>query len=170
MPVNTKRVNLIISDAITHARSDSDTCCGRVRQAWRNLKAWRDQPPAPGERANSLDLDVAAAENYMFARAMVCEGFVSELQMNSIALIYYATKLAGVNLATSDNPQSESSYAVAGWGGKGSQEGANDRRRCNPSVSPPLWRPVNEIMNLGNGYLGGIGSAGTRYAPPAPSP
>ena len=47
------------------------------RQAWRNLKAWRDQKPAPGAKANSLDLEVSAAENYMFARACVCEGFVS---------------------------------------------------------------------------------------------
>ena len=167
MSVNNARVREIINHAILHAGNNGDTCCGSVRQAWRNLKAWRDLPPASGARANSLDLEVAAAENYMFARACVCEGFVNRLQMNTIAIAYYATKVTGVKMPTSGNPQSEADSGVLGWGGIGSQEGEVDRKRCNPTANPPLWRPVNEIMNLRSGYGRALGTPGTRYAPPS---
>ena len=166
MAVNNVRVREIINHAIGHAMSDGDICCGSIRQAWRNLKAWRDQRPLPGSSPNSLDLDVAAAENYMFARACVCEGFVNRMQMNTIALGYYTTKVVGVKMPTSGNPQSPSDAGVLGWGGIGSQEGEADRRRCNAGANPPLWRPVNEIMNLGGGYRGAMGKPGTRYEPP----
>jgi hypothetical protein len=168
MAVNDARVRLIISHAIQHAGHSADTCCGSVRQAWRNLKAWRDVPPAGGASPNSLDLDVAAAENYMFARACVCEGFVSATQMRTIAVGYFATKLVGVKMPTSGNPQSKLDAGVLGWGSVGAQEGEANRQRCNPTISPPLWRPVNEIMDLGKGYQGQLGRPGTRYTPPAP--
>jgi hypothetical protein len=164
MSVNNSRVRTIINDAISHAADNGDKCCGSIQQAWANLKMWRDQPPAPGATPNSLDLDVAAAENYMFARACVCQGFVNRLQMNTIALAYYATKLAGKKMPTSGNPQSEHDAAVAGWGGIGSQEGEADRTRCNPNANPPLWRPVDEILGQRTGYLGRPGS---RYTPPS---
>lgn len=167
MAVNNARVRQIINHAITHAANNGDMCCGKIRQAWRNLKAWRDLPPAPGARANSLDLEVAAAENYMFARACVCEGFVNRMQMNTIAIGYYMSKVAGVRMPTSGNPQSPVDSGVLGWGGIGSQEGERDRRRCNPSADPPVWRPINEIMDLGSGYRGAMGRPGTRYEPPA---
>ena len=166
MAVNNARVREIINHAIGHAENNGDTCCGSIRQAWRNLKAWRDQQPLLGASPNSLDLDVAAAENYMFARACVCEGFASRMQMNTIALGYYASKVVGVKMPTSGNPQSPSDAGVLGWGGTGAQEGEADCRRCNPGANPPLWRPVNEIMNLGGGYRGAMGKPGTRYEPP----
>ena len=101
MAIDDVRVRQVIIHTIAHATSNGDACCGQVRQAWRNLKAWRDQKPAPGAKANSLDLEVAAAENYMFARACVCDGFVSRFQMNTIAIGNYATKLVGVKMPTS---------------------------------------------------------------------
>ena len=165
MAVNNARVREIINHAIAHAANNGDLCCGSIRQAWRNLKLWRDQPPLPGVLPNSIDLDVAAAENYMFARACVCEGFVHRLQMNTIAIGYYATKVAGMKMPTSGNPQSPPDAGVLGWGGIGTQEGDTDRCRCNPDVNPPLWRPVNEIMDLGGGYKGAMGKPGTRYKP-----
>src|SRR6476619_2236848 len=122
MAIDDVRVRQIINHAIAHATSNGDACCGKMRQAWRNLKAWRDRKPAPGAKANSLDLEVAAAENYMFARACVCEGFVSRFQMNTIAMGYYATKIVGVKMPTSGNPQSKPDLAVLGWGGIGSEE------------------------------------------------
>lgn len=164
MAVNNARVRQIINDAIANATDNGDACCGSIRQAWRNLKWWRDQPPVAGGPPNSLDLDVAAAENYMFARACVCEGFVNRFQMNTIALAYYATKVAGVQMPTSGNPQSEPDAGVVGWGGIGSQEGEADRDRCNKTADPPLWRPVDEIMNMQT--LGYLGAPGTRYSPP----
>lgn len=169
MSVNNVRVRQIINHAIAHATNNGDACCGSIRQAWQNLKRWRDIPPAPGSRANSLDLEVAAAENYMFARTCVCEGLVSVFQMNSIAIIYYTTKLFRVNMQTSRNPQSAHDVGVLGWGGTGSQEGEVDRLRCNPMANPPMWRPVNEIMDQGSGYTGrGPGAIGTQYSPPPP--
>ena len=104
----------------------------------------------------------------MYARACVCTGFVSRFQMNSIAIVYYATKVVGVRMPTSGNPQSAPDSGVLGWGGIGSQEGEADRMRCNPTADPPLWRPVNEIMPMSGGYAGALGTPGTRYAPPAP--
>ncbi len=96
----------------------------------------------------------------MFARTCVCTGFVNRLQMNSIALGYYTTKLFGINMPTSGNPQSEPDVGVLAWGGIGSEEGEADRLRCNPNINPPLWRPINEIM--GKRVYGG--SIGTQYA------
>ncbi len=169
MSVNDTRVRKIINDAISKAGNNGDLCCGSIRQAWVNLKRWRDLPPAPGAEPNSLDLDVAAAENYMFARACVCEGFVNRFQMNSVALVYYTTKLMGVDMATSGNPQSEPDVAVLGWGGIGSEEGEADRERCNPNADPPWWRPVSEIMGESDSYYIKVGGApGTAYSPPAP--
>lgn len=170
MAVNSVRVRQIITHSIALASNNGDTCCGAVRQAWRNLKAWRDLPPAPGARANSLDLEVAAAENYMFARACVCEGFVSRLQMNTLAIGYFASKVVGQRRPTSANPQSPADPAVLGWGGIGAQEGEADCRRCNPSADPPLWRPVNEVMDIGSGYGGALGRLGTAYEPPRRAP
>ncbi len=166
MSVNDARVRQVINHAIVHAMNNGDTCCGSVRQAWRNLKAWRDEVPAPGGSPNSLDLDVAAAENYMFARACVCEGFVSHAQMQTIAMGYFATKVLGMQMPTSGNPQSPADPAVLRWGVMGAQEGSADRQRCNSNSEPPVWRPVNEIMSLGGGYKGMVGSVGTRYSPP----
>ncbi len=169
MSVNDTRVRVIINDAIAKASDNGDPCCGSIRQAWHDLKGWRDLPPAAGAQPNSLDLDVAAAENYMFARACVCEGFVSRLQMNTIAIAYYATKAVGVDMPTSGNPQSEPDVAVLGWGGIGSEEGEADRKNCNPNADPPWWRPVSEIMGKRDGYYFSVGGTpGTRYSPPPP--
>lgn len=167
MSVDNKRVREIVNDAIMRAGSGGgDACCGKIYQAWRNLKAWRDQPPAGGARPNSLDLEVAAAENYMFARWCVCKGLVNRLQMNTMAIGYYASKVIGSKMPTSGNPQSDPDSGVLGWGGIGSEEGEADRTRCNPTADPPLWRPVNEIMDLRSGYGSFYGSPGTRYDGP----
>ena len=169
MSVDNARVRQIINHAIAFASSQgADDCCGSTRQAWHNLKAWRDEPTAAGARANSLDLEVAAAENYMYARVSVCSGYVSRFQMNTMAIVYYATKVMGRKMPTSGNPQSAPDSGVLGWGGIGSQEGEADHARCHPDVDPPLWRPVGELMDLGGGYAGALGRPGSRYAPPPP--
>ncbi|MBK9135941.1 MAG: hypothetical protein IPM15_16785 [Betaproteobacteria bacterium] len=169
MSVDNARVRKIIDHAIAHARAQgAGSGCDAYQQAWRNLKAWRDAPPAAGATPNSMDLEVAAAENYMYARASVCMGFVSRFQMNTMAIAYYATKVAGVAMPTSGNPQSAPDSGVLGWGGIGSQEGEADHARCNPNVEPPLWRPVNEVMPMSGSYGRALGTPGTRYAPPAP--
>lgn len=165
MSVNNERVRQIINDAIAHSTNNGDRCCGAIRQAWAKLKRWRDIPPNNGSRANSLDLDVAAAENYLFARTLVCEGLVSRFQMNIMAIAYYTSKVIGVEMPASGNPQSEPELGVLGWGGIGSEEGEADRRRCNPNINPPIWRPVNEIFRMPNGYFRELGSKGTTRYP-----
>jgi hypothetical protein len=171
MSVDNKRVreiiNHAITHAITHARNTGHPCCGAVRRAWIILKTWRDLPPqVPGARPNSLDLEVAAAENYMYARSTVCMGLVTRFQMNTMGLAYYASKRF-VSMPTSGNPQSEPDLGVVGWGGIGSEEGEADRMRCNRSADPPIWRPVNEIVPILSGYSGYLGTPGTSgYTPP----
>lgn len=168
MAVDNARVREIIDDAIRYTTSNGASGCESIRQAWANLKAWRDQPPAPDATPNSLNLEVAAAENYMYARLCVCTGFVSRLQMNSIAIAYFATKVFGVRMPTSGNPQSTPDPAVLGWAGIGSEEGEADRERWNPTVTPPRWRPVNEIIAPQGPYQRALGTPGTSYTPPSP--
>ncbi|MEQ1952587.1 hypothetical protein [Mesorhizobium sp. CN2-181] len=162
MAVDNALVRMIIEARIA-AELDDGSCCGKYFSAWKALKAWRDQPPGPGEQPNSLDLNVAAAENYMFARAMVCAGRCSRFQMNTLALGYYATKLMRIGMPTSGNPQSEPDAGVAGWGGIGSEEGEADHDRCNAGVNPPYWRPVKEIFGKEGYYHTAVGTPGTRY-------
>ncbi len=111
MAVDNAIVRIIIDTNIAVVIDDG-SCCGKYFSAWMTLKAWRDQPPNPGDQPNSLDLNVAAAENYMFARAMVCAGRCSRFQMNTLALGYYATKLIGIGMPTSSNPQSEPDWRL----------------------------------------------------------
>jgi hypothetical protein len=154
MSIDDDRVRKIINEAIAKASSDGDICCGGVGNAWKALKAQRDVPPKAGETPASLDLELAAAENYMFARWSVCNGSVSRFQMIQLSRLYYLSKLFGKKMPTSSNPQSEHDLGVEGWGVRGANEGEADRKRCNPNANPPLWRPADDIMGKRTGYGG----------------
>ena len=79
MSVNDTEVMRIINEAIHRVPvNPSDPCCGRVSGAFRNLQTQRQIP------GNSLDLELAAAEHYMFARLMVCSGHVNQTQMRML--------------------------------------------------------------------------------------
>ncbi|HLK82985.1 MAG TPA: hypothetical protein VKT99_16040 [Xanthobacteraceae bacterium] len=158
MSVDDDRVRQIINEAIARAGSGGDICCGTIGNAWKALKAQRDVPPKPGETPASLDLELAAAENYMFARWSVCTGTVSRFQMTQLARLYYLSKLFGKKMPTSGNPQSEHDLGVEGWGVRGANEGEADRKRCNPNANPPLWRPADDIMGKRTGYGGSYGT------------
>src|SRR5258708_21608769 len=113
---------------------NGDACCGQVEVAFRDLQNERRVPGA------SLDLDLAAAEHYLFARFMVCRGVVSPLQMRTLIIAYDAKKWidrARGNpnaTATTPNPVSPSDTDVVLWGLRGVSEGSLDHDRCNASV------------------------------------
>jgi hypothetical protein len=112
-----------------------------------------------------LDLHLAAAEHYMFSRFLVCTATVSSTQMKALTIGYDAKKLLsglfgrGNSMAVTSNPVSPVSRHVTRWGLRGATDGEADRLRCNSGTSAPVWRPVNEIFNVGY-----IGRAGTSYS------
>ena len=83
MAVDDAIVKGIISTALNNNGWKADQCCGTIGKAFRELQAHRQQP------GNSLDLNYAAAEHYMFARWMVCTGRVSKTQMKILDLLVY---------------------------------------------------------------------------------
>ena len=147
MSVNDTEVRRITSEAINRAPiNPRDTCCGRVRNAFRNLQSRRQIPGA------SLDLELAAAEHYMFARLMVCSGHVSQTQMRMLVDGYHMKKMidrlrGDPNAeAVTSNPVSPPDPGVHQWGRVGLIDGQADHDRCNSGVSPPIWRPIEEIL------------------------
>lgn len=121
-------------------------CCGKAGIAFRTLQKLRQQP------GRSLDLELAAAEHYMFARWMVCEGRVGPTQMRVLVIGYDLKKLLDSvtgdpnREAVTDNPVSPPDIGVVTWGLKGVSDGSADHDRCNQAVSPPFWRPIEEIF------------------------
>ena len=152
MSVNDTEVRRIIQEAMNAVPGDpSDTCCGRVRQAFRRLQARRQQP------GQSLDLELAAAEHNLFARWMVCSGNVSTFQMHLLVDGYSLKKIidrmrGDPNAeAVTDNPVSPPDPGVHMWGRLGVIEGGRDHDRCNSGTSAPLWRPIEEILGTSVG-------------------
>lgn len=150
MPVNDAAVRLLIARELANP-GNADACCGTVEVAFRNLQSLRRVPGA------SLDLDLAAAEHYMFARFMVCRGAVSVMQMKALVVGYDMKKWidrARGNpnaTATTANPVSPPDSGVVRWGLQGADEGSRDHDRCNPTVNPPIWRKLEEVFGPGRG-------------------
>ena len=146
MPTNDARVSQIILQYLSNAGWREDSCCGILQQAFRSIQAFRQKP------GNSLDVDVAAAEHYLFARSTVCTGFVSSTQMKALVIAYDVKKIldrarGDPNAArVTTNPVSPPDWDVVLWGLAGCDEGSADRDRCNADISPPMWRPVEEIL------------------------
>jgi hypothetical protein len=151
MPTNDANVQRIITDAIGTASDDGDPCCGRLGNAFRALQAQRQQP------GHSLDLDLAAAEHYMFARWMVCTGFVSPTQMRVLTSGYDLKKRLDRLLGSpnreqvTSNPVSPPDRDVVRWGHLGVDAEAVDHDVCNAGTKPPLWRSLEEIFGEGRG-------------------
>ncbi|HEV3024059.1 MAG TPA: hypothetical protein VGX76_16400, partial [Pirellulales bacterium] len=100
----------------------------------------------------SLDMNLAAAEHYMFARWGVGIGWVHPMQMRTLVLAYDLKKLKDrvegePNASrTTTNPVSPPDVDVVRWGLRGVDQGVIDHDQYNPTVNPPLWRPVEEIL------------------------
>jgi hypothetical protein len=150
MPVNDTNVQAIIDRALSNS-GNSDACCGRVGIGFRQLQTERRVPGA------SLDLDLAAAEHYLFARWMVCTGTVSAMQMRALVIGYDAKKWIDSArgdpnaTATTGNPVSAPDLGVVQWGLRGASHGSTDQTRCNASADPPLWRPLEQVFGPGRG-------------------
>src|SRR3954453_19294908 len=81
------RVQRLIQQFLTNNGWQHDKCCGTIERAFRHIQKYRQT------EGNSLDLDYAAAEHYLFARFMVCTGTVSQTQMKALSAGYDAKKL-----------------------------------------------------------------------------
>lgn len=146
MSVNDEAVQKIIDAELTNYGWETDKCCGTIHDAFRSLQRYRQIP------GNSIDLNYAAAEHYLFARWMVCSGNVSPTQMKVLVAGYDAkkwldSKSGTPNLeAVTANPVSQPSWEVMSWGLKGCNEGGADKLICNPAADPPLWKPVSDVL------------------------
>jgi hypothetical protein len=146
MPVSDPKVRLIVDQAMGRGLRAANTCCGQTEIAFRDLQAQRRLP------GKSLDLDLAAAEHYLFARWMVCTGTVSPNQMRTLVIGYDAKKLIDKwrstpnKLQTTPNPVSPPDSDVVGWGLRGADDGSADHDRCNASVRAPMWRSLDDIF------------------------
>lgn len=151
MSVNDATVQSLINAAMLNPGDPGDTCCGRVGNAFRDLQRQRR---APG---GSLDLNLAAAEHYLFSRWMVCTGTVSAMQMRVLVVAYDAKKwidraTGNPNAtATTANPVSPPDSDVVRWGLRGVSDGNADKAQCNASADPPYWRPLEQVFGPGRG-------------------
>jgi hypothetical protein len=146
MPVSDQKVRLLVDQAMGRALKEAGRCCGQVEVAFRDLQTQRRLP------GKSLDLDLAAAEHYLFARWMVCTGTISTHQMRALVIGYDAKKLIDRlldnpnKLQTTTNPVSPPNADVVAWGLQGVDDGIAEHDRCNKGVQAPLWRSVDEIF------------------------
>jgi hypothetical protein len=117
------RFQRLIEQYLTNNGWQHDKCCGTVERAFRQVQEYRQK------KGNSLDLDYAAAEHYLFARFMVCTGTISQTQMKALSAGYDAKKLLDRargepnKEAVTGNPVSPPSWHVLRWGMKGAVEG-----------------------------------------------
>lgn len=151
MSTNDNRVSEFVNNAMAAGRANADACCGQIGAAFRALQAMRQQP------GKSLDLDLAAAEHYMFTRFMVCTGTVSKTQMKALVVGYDVKKVLDRARGNPDaeqvtaNPVSPPDWDVVLWGLSGADDGKDDHDRCNAGVSPPLWQPLEKVFGPGKG-------------------
>jgi hypothetical protein len=136
-------INQALAEASGHASGNYDKKLGR---ALRRLQASRQVTGA------SLDMNLAAAEHYMLARWWVGTGYVNPLQMRTVVVGWDADKILNklrgqpeANQVTK-NPASPPDADVTRWGLKGVSDGVIDHDQFNPGVSPPLYRPLDELM------------------------
>ena len=150
MPVNDDNVRILIAGALANA-GNGDACCGKVEVGFRDLQARRQVPGA------SLDMDLAAAEHYLFAPFMVCRGVVGPTQMRALIVGYdikkWIDRARGKPNATAvtSNPVTPPDGAVVRWGLKGVTDGIADKSKCNALVKTPVWRPLEQVFGPGRG-------------------
>lgn len=105
------------------------------------LQAERNEP------GNSVDQDLAAAEWYMFSKAMVSTASCSLYQMRAMARLYYLGKVGtsvvpGLEEAmrhNKANPMSKPSEDVLNWALWGADDGYALRKKLRPEVSAPFF-------------------------------
>ena len=145
MAINNATVQRIINDELARYGSEPG-CCGAVNRAFRELQRRRRLP------GGSVDENLAAAEHYMFARWMVCEGTVSVTQMRAMVVGYDTLKILGFGrlMQTTSNPTAPGSTAAMQWGLNGVNDGDAQHTRCNSSVVPPTFN--SDAYSYGSTY------------------
>lgn len=91
----------------------------RCQRAWLTLKGRRDaeDPSKPG------DVNLAAAEHYMFARYMSA-GYTPAMAVDMLAIAYYAVKKTGLRWKAGTGPVTPPSAGQLKWGTLGAHDGA----------------------------------------------
>ncbi|WP_412543480.1 peptidoglycan-binding domain-containing protein [Longispora sp. K20-0274] len=115
----------------------------RCWDAWAALKARRDaeNPAKPG------DVNLAAAEHYMFAR-FLSAGIVPAVVVDVMALSYTAFKTVGARWHAGTGPVTPPSAAQLKWGALGAHDGAWSTARFDEEV--PLNNPRAPIGPRGH--------------------
>ncbi|HEX2884892.1 hypothetical protein [Vineibacter terrae] len=115
------------------------------------LLQWERRKPG-----RSADVNLAAAEHYLFARQAVATAQVSAFQMRQMVRGYEVTKailetfgLEGLMRTTSE-PTAPSSPDHVRWGLKGVDDGERDRLTHNGGASPPVFS--RSMYKYGSGY------------------
>jgi hypothetical protein len=125
----------------------------RNELAFQAIKAQRKAVPGL-----TADVNFAAADHYLFARARVSAGIISRVQMRAMTTGYEAVKVTQGEEAVrteASSPASPPNAEVMLWGLTGADHGEADRKKYNPSAMPP---------NLNWAVFENIGSAGKKIA------
>ena len=153
MPVNDGNVRVLIAGALANA-GNGDACCGHVDVGFRDLQARRQVPGA------SLDMDLAAAEHYLFARFMVCRGVVGPTQMRALIVGYdikkWIDRARGKPNATATTIESG---ITAGWCGcaLGPERCHRRHRRSCRNATPWSKRRSGGRLNRCSGRAAALG-------------
>ena len=156
MGTDVENVRRIVATAMDNQAKVTTNFIEVLKLAWIELRERRQQP------GGSTDLDLAAAEHYLFARFLVASGEVREGQMETIVEVYYNKKLndsakGNANaMAVTANPVSKPDKGVMNWGLLGAKHGAADHTKCRVSKRPPLWRSIDDLLPGPGGLYGSI--------------
>ena len=125
MAVNSEDVQRIIDAAMNDQAKSASDFIELFERAWIQLRDRRQEPGC------STDLDLAAAEHYLFARYMVASGKARETELTSLAEACYGKKLR--DTFGSPNALAETlapDLSVVTWGMLGGKHGAADHRNA----------------------------------------
>ncbi len=123
MPFSDTRVQTYINEAMR-------TCGNNPNEAWSSLYMQRQNTDP-----NDTNVELAAAEHYMYARWMVSSGETNEYVMRTLTLGYDAVKIAGyfppiwlIRWFAGHTWTPPSTDSIR-WGMRGCSDGSNDRAR-----------------------------------------
>jgi len=157
MAVNEKNAWRFICTALERNEERAAGFIESIRAAWKEL---RDHRQKPGSTTN---LDLTAAEHYLFARWCVASGNVSKDQMIDLSQRYYRKKrwdafMDAMNEdAVTAGPAPEPDLGVVIFGVMGALQGAADHAGHKVTRTPPRWRPMEELVG-GDGFFRPLGA------------
>ena len=129
MAVNEENVWRLIHTALKRNEAHGSDAIDSIDAAWQELRGLGEKP------GGSMDLDIAAAEHYLFARWYVASGNMSKRQMIDLFKWYYMKTrwVAAMDIPTDDAPADTPVQApdigVVTFGILGAIQGAADHSR-----------------------------------------